>query len=261
MELLYLAFSDILSHIDGCIGKGLAAMTNSYPARIAKVGPRNLASIAIDQIRADIVRGVLKPGEKLRIQSLSEKYAMNASAIREALSRLVTDGLVEAVDQRGFRVTRISRQDLLDLTQARIDLECLLLTRSIELGDVEWESKIVSALHQLSRCAPPSASPAANPSQDWGLLHQRFHEALISGGHSTWLFNFSRLLYEQSERYRNVAEHLTNEQSRDALKEHRDLTEAVLQRNAPLACAHLKEHFTLTTQIILKAHEALDDHF
>jgi DNA-binding GntR family transcriptional regulator len=235
-------------------------MTNSHSALAAKTGPRNLASIAIDQIRADIVRGVLRPGEKLRIQLLSEKYAMNASAIREALSRLVTDDLVEAVDQRGFRVTRVSRQDLLDLTQARIDLECLLLTRSIELGDIEWESKIVSALHQLTRCAPPT-SPAVTPTQDWGVLHQRFHEALISGTQSTWLFNFSRLLYVQSERYRNVAERLTNEQSRDPIEEHRALADVVLQRNAPLACARLKAHFTLTTQIVLKAHEQLDNQF
>lgn len=236
-------------------------MTNRHSTPAAKTAPRNLASIAIDRLRADIVRGVLKPGEKLRIQLLSEKYAMNASAIREALSRLVTDDLVEAVDQRGFRVTRVSRQDLLDLTQARIDLDCLLLTRSIELGDVEWESKIVSALHRLTRCAPPSASPAVNPTQDWGVLHQRFHEALISGGQSIWLFNFSRLLYVQSERYRNVAERLTSEQSRDAIEEHRDLAAAVLQRNAPLACARLKAHFALTTEIVLKAHEQFDNHF
>jgi len=236
-------------------------MTNSHSALAAKTGPRNLASIAIDQIRADIVRGVLKPGEKLRIQLLAEKYAMNASAIREALSRLVTDDLVEAVDHRGFRVTRVSRQDLLDLTQARVDIECLLLTRSIELGDVEWESKIVGALHQLTRCAPPSPSSAANPTQDWGVLHQRFHEALISGSQSTWFFNFSRLLYVQSERYRNVAERVTSEQSRDAIEEHRELADVVLQRNASLACSRLKTHFTLTTQIVLKAHEQLDNHF
>ncbi|HEX5739329.1 MAG TPA: GntR family transcriptional regulator, partial [Hydrogenophaga sp.] len=56
---------------------------------------RSLTLRAFDQIRADIISARLRPAERLRIQALSERYRTGATAIREALSRLVTDGLVE----------------------------------------------------------------------------------------------------------------------------------------------------------------------
>ncbi|MFX5785409.1 GntR family transcriptional regulator, partial [Acinetobacter baumannii] len=80
----------------------------------------------------------------------SDRYGIGATAIREALSRLVSDGLVESEDQRGFAVASISREDLIDLTNTRMDVEGLALRRSIERGDVEWEVNIVSSFHRLS---------------------------------------------------------------------------------------------------------------
>ena len=62
--------------------------------------------------------------------------------MREALSRLVADGLVQASDQRGFRVSPVSAADLRDVTQTRVDIEGLALRRSIEhgirLGSLRW---------------------------------------------------------------------------------------------------------------------------
>jgi DNA-binding GntR family transcriptional regulator len=214
---------------------------------------RSFTSIAVDTIRADIVRCVLKPGEKLRIQSLCERYGTNASAIREALSRLVTDELVEAVDQKGFRVTQVSRDDLLDLTQTRICIESQALRKAIELGDAEWEAQVVAAYHRLSRSAPPSSNKAQeNLQQTWEALHRQFHETLISGCRSRWLFSICRALYEKSERYRLLAQNYTKPAQRDALDEHRELMESALARNASLACSQLAQHFASTTEIILR---------
>ena len=56
-------------------------------------------------VEADI--SALKPGEKLRIEHLRDKYQFGASGIREALSRLISDGLVDSEAQRGFWVAQI----------------------------------------------------------------------------------------------------------------------------------------------------------
>jgi DNA-binding GntR family transcriptional regulator len=66
---------------------------------------KGLATLAFEQLRADILLGNLRPDERLRIQSLSDRYQVGATAIREALSRLVSDGLVNFEDQLAFRLS------------------------------------------------------------------------------------------------------------------------------------------------------------
>lgn len=215
-------------------------------------GQRNLTSVAVEAIRLDILKCVLKPGAKLRINALCERYDINASAIREALSRLVTDELVEAVDQRGFRVTEVSREDLLDLTQTRICIESQALASAIERGDAEWEAQLLAAYHRLSKCPPPGHAKTPGSSLgSWDVLHQQFHEALISGCRSRWLLSICHALHEKSERYRCLAQGYTKPLQRDAMSEHRELMEAALSRDAALARTMLAEHFNLTAQIIL----------
>ena len=84
------------------------------------------------------------------LSRLMQRYGFSSSAVREALSRLVTDGLVEAVDQRGFRTTPASREQLIDITETRVTVESVALQRSIEHGDLAWESRIVAAFHRLA---------------------------------------------------------------------------------------------------------------
>lgn len=209
---------------------------------------KSLTTQAFEQLRADILLGQLRPNERLRIQSLSERYSVGATAIREALSRLVTDGLVDSEDQRGFCVTPVSREELLDLTQTRINIENLALSAAIEKGSVDWESQLLSAFHRLSKAPPPTS---LEHHAHWATMHRQFHEALIEGCNSPWLLRVCRLLYDKTERYRNLAERRTKPDSRDVTAEHRQLMQAAMDRDAANATRLLGEHFWETTHIIL----------
>ncbi|HDR9879857.1 TPA: GntR family transcriptional regulator [Burkholderia cenocepacia] len=213
-------------------------------------GAKSLTSLAVERLRGDILAGQLRPAERLRIQALCERYGIGATAIREALSRLVTDGLVDSEDQRGFCVTPVSREDLTDLTQTRVEVECSALRLALEHGGIDWESTVLSAFHRLQRTPPPS-SPELHDA--WAAAHRQFHEALIAGCASPWMLRLCRLLYDQSERYRNLAEQYTTEKNRDAATEHRELMEAAMARDAERAVQLLAGHFWETTGIILKA--------
>lgn len=213
---------------------------------------KSLTGIAFDHIRSDILLGRLRPDERLRITSLAERYGVGATAVREALSRLVADDLVVAEDQRGFCVAPVSKADLLDLTQTRVEVEGLALAKAIEIGDVEWESGVVSAFHRLSRSSPPT-DQGGEFHRQWGMVHRQFHESLLVGCKSTWLLRLTSLLFDKSERYRNLAELKTEAGLRDVAKEHKGLMDAALQRNAALARELLSEHFWATTNILLKA--------
>src|ERR1700761_9331892 len=98
-----------------------------------------MASAVVDRLRDDIVQGVLPPGEKLRLEHLAPRYGVGRTPLREACCRLAAEGLVTIEDQRGFRVTPISRAGLLDLTRTRQHIETLALRQSILAGDLRWE--------------------------------------------------------------------------------------------------------------------------
>jgi len=211
--------------------------------------PRSLTTLAFDRLRGDILAGNLRPKEKLRIQQLTERYDIGATAIREALSRLVTEGLVTSEDQRGFCVAGVSRDELLDLTRTRLWIEQTALRASIAQGDVEWEAGVLASFHRLSRMASPGTSPQAAVA--WRQAHRQFHFALIEGCRSAWTMRLCAMLFDQTERYRNLSGKARDGARRDVLKEHRDITDAVLARDADRACALLAEHFEGTTRIIL----------
>ena len=86
---------------------------------------RNLSEQAYDRIRRDILNGSLFPDERLQIDTVSQRYAIGAVPIREALNRLSSEGLVERRSHRGFCVASISLADLSELVQTRkAETEC-----------------------------------------------------------------------------------------------------------------------------------------
>jgi DNA-binding GntR family transcriptional regulator len=212
---------------------------------------KSLTSQAFERIRYDILLGTLRPSERLKIQALSERYEIGATAVREALSRLVTDGLVESEDQKGFCVSPVSQDDLIDLTETRISIEGMAIRKAIEHGNLDWEAQVLSSFHRLSRTPPPTTleNHAA-----WALAHRQFHESLVAQCGSPWLLRLCVMLYDKSERYRNLAERSTRPEERDTAAEHRELMQAIaMERNADKAVALIGTHFRATTDVILHA--------
>src|SRR5208283_1717760 len=104
-----------------------------------------------DSLRADILSCHVEPGAKLRINEIAEAHEVSLGAVREALSRLGAEGLVVPEAQKGYHVSPLSIDELLDLTEARIEIERIALIRSIKRGDLDWETALVGAWHRLSR--------------------------------------------------------------------------------------------------------------
>ena len=67
-------------------------------------------SLVYDRLRTDVISGELAPGQRLALDMLKERYQVGVTPLREALYRLSASLLVEAEDQRGFRVADISLQ-------------------------------------------------------------------------------------------------------------------------------------------------------
>lgn len=74
-------------------------------------------------LKNDIIRGNFQPDEKLRMSLLTSRYALGVGPLREALSQLVAERLVTVVNQKGYRVASMSEQELLDIFDARANME------------------------------------------------------------------------------------------------------------------------------------------
>ena len=157
----------------------------------------SLTAEAYSQLRAEILACRLVPGAKLIISDLCIIFGFSLGAIREALSRLTSEGLVEAEPRKGFRVAPITEAELKDITSVRATIESLCLESAIRNGDLKWESGIVSTQFELSRLQLQDAGDPARVSEIWAETHKRFHEALVAACDSPWLLRLREILFMQ----------------------------------------------------------------
>ncbi|MGH8595188.1 MAG: FCD domain-containing protein [Gammaproteobacteria bacterium] len=202
-----------------------------------------LSDAAYELIRADILGGLLGANAKLAIHHLRERYSIGASPLREALNRLIVDGFVSLTGQRGFRVAPISVGDLRDVTRLRIIFETEALRDSIAVGDDVWEAGIVGAFHRLSKVERYSAENF----QDWEARNAAFHDALVAACPSPRLLQFRKNLFDQHKRYRSLSAHALPA-SRNIPREHREIMERTLARDADAACTSVTQHIQATAQ-------------
>ena len=210
----------------------------------------SLTQHAYRQIRSDLLAGRARPGSRLKINELGEHLSVNISAVREALSRLCADGLVIALPQRGFRVASVSVSELRDLTHTRIEIERLCLRKAVANPDIGWETALVAAGHQLLRTRKSAATEA--PDEAWKQAHAAFHRAVVAGCSSPWLLRLHDQLYLQAERYLALSL-LAPASRRNIDVEHKGLMDAMLARNADLACERIAAHFERTSKLIIAA--------
>lgn len=203
------------------------------------------------RIRADIVACRLMPEERLRVESLRELYGFGGSPIREALMRLQAEGLVELEHNKGFRVSRVSRDRLLDLMRTRIEIDGIALKWSIERGGVEWEADLLGAFHRLSRQKKIDQSKEGVINPEWSKQHRAFHAALVEACGSPTLLTIRAGLFDQAERY--VALSIKSKLApRNDGAEHEQIMRAALARDAARAVELNREHIERTTQKVAK---------
>jgi len=211
--------------------------------------PFTQASSVYDRLKQDILTGRLKPGERLRLKELIERYETGNSPLREALNRLSTNGLVVREENRGFSVPHTSLSELEELIRTRCWLEEIALRESIANGDAEWEEQLVLAFHWLKQAYDIKKSEGNAVQGEWAKHHKGFHLALLSACNSRMLLDFCDQLQARTYRYRNLSE-VVEYRDRHELEEHSQLHDAGLARDAEKAVELLHQHYTVTLKIL-----------
>ena len=194
-------------------------------------------------IRRMIVVGELKPGEKLKIERLKTTLDIGASPIREALSLLTSDQLVERIDQRGFRAAAASRENFEEIFGLRCSLEDMALRQSIGNASNEWEENLILAHHRMVR-------GVHDKDEGFEECHKAFHTALLANCGSSILLKFCSQLYDLNVRYRNLAGQAQSYPMRDVSDEHQGILDAALERDADKTSERLLNHYRQTGEFL-----------
>ena len=197
-------------------------------------------------LRHDIVYGDVPPGQRLPANELAKARGVSLGVVREALTRLVSERLLEASPQYGFWVPKLSIADLDDLTWTRVRIETLCVTEAITHGDLAWEAALVAAHHALANTEVFESD--GSYSRDWMVIHNAFHAALAAGCPHPRMLHIRQQLYDASERFYRYWSAGSDYGAKRIQKEHKTIVDAALSRDVTGTTEVLERHLTKSAE-------------
>jgi len=224
-----------------------------------KVQSEKLASAVVRQIELLILRGILRPGERLPAErELAERMGVSRPSLREALGTLQDDGLLVSRPGAGVYVAEVlgsafspalvrlfstHEEALFDSISFRRDMEGLAAERAARLGSDTDLAVIQTALEKLEG-ASPSEAPACDAD---------FHLAILDASHNVMLLHMMRSMFDllAAGVFYNREAVFTRDSTRDALlHQHRRINAAIQARDPAAARAAVEAHLDYATEAI-----------
>lgn len=207
---------------------------------------RSTTDQVLDEIRAAILAGRMKPNEQLPEAALAQTFGTGRSAIREALRQLVQEGLVVSELNRGAHVRPISREDVLDVYLARQAIEVAAVQRAIERQDWLELHPLRAAQERILAAAPADA--AQPPSAELIAADLDFHRAMVALAGSPRLSRAHEPLAAESQMLLNWH---PGYPGADYAGDHAVLLAAFESRDPNVADA-ARDHLSLSLDLILQ---------
>jgi DNA-binding GntR family transcriptional regulator len=199
----------------------------------------------VTELEARIDTARLVSGQRLVEADLTREFGISRALLREAFRHLAAEGAIELVPNRGAEVRRLSRAEALELFEIRTELEGMAARRAAERMDLpEVRAAFVDATAPLV-AAPVSSSGAL----EYIAENEAFHRAvMVASGNGTAveLARKMRLPLIMSQ----LREALCREVLATSLAEHRAITEAILNADAPAAEAAMRAHLGRATAFV-----------
>lgn len=124
-------------------------MTSDFTVHMDEYLP--LRDVVFNTLRQAILKGELKPGERLMEIALAQKLGVSRTPIREAMRKLELEGLVVMIPRRGAQVANITEKDLNDVLEVRIALENMATEKACTRMTEEEMGKLWLAAKEFER--------------------------------------------------------------------------------------------------------------
>jgi DNA-binding GntR family transcriptional regulator len=208
-------------------------------------------SIYLD-LRRRLLSGYYQANHRLKLSDLCAEKGVSVSVVREALTRLAEQGLIQSQPNKGFFVPLYTPEEINDLAFIRMQVESLAVRLSIERGNAAWEASVVATHHELGLTPRVPAEVDAVAGEQWSRAHAAFHAACAAACGSPRLIRLRQRLYDEAEAVRQMAG-LSGGRSRDIEDEHATLAKAIVARNAERAADLTIKHIEITASLSVKS--------
>lgn len=193
---------------------------------------------AYDQIKESILTGSLRPGDRLNIRNLAERFGISEIPVREAIKQLEAEGLAIVVPHVGATVKPFSAADVIELYQILAILEPTVTALAVPHFDE-------AALKRLAEVGEAMDAAMVEPDVEaYGRLNRDFHFAIYSACPNRRLQALVHHLWEHAARYRAVFK-LVPRHAEQSHREHHEIIDAILlgdAREAEQAMARHRRH-------------------
>lgn len=218
-------------------------MTSDFSVHMDEYLP--LRDVVFNTLRQAILKGELKPGERLMEIALAERLGVSRTPIREAMRKLELEGLVVMIPRRGAQVANITEKDLNDVLEVRIALENMAIEKACKRMTEEELDKLWQAAREFEH------TMAEGNLVRLAEADVAFHEIIYQASDNCRLIQVLNNLREQIYRYR--VEYLKEEETRNVLvKEHEELYNAVKARDVERAQEISFEHIENQRKAIIE---------
>ena len=196
--------------------------------------------IAYEKIKEMVISG-LPAGAPLVERDLCEKLDVSRTPVREALRQLASEGLVDIIDGKGVFVAKIRFEDMVEIFELREALESMAITLCVR----RREPALIESLNELM--SRQEAAYAEDNHQVLMECDMEFHQLIAKGSRNKRLSEMIISIYNQ---IRQMAISVQDDQAvRDlAVKSHRKIMDAILERNEAEAARLMGAHVAETKQ-------------
>ncbi len=234
--------------------EGVVVLKNSerrlVPVKLDSYKP--LREVVFEALREAIIKGILKPGERLMEIQLAEELGVSRTPVREAFRKLELEGFVVMVPRKGAYVAGISLKDIAAVFEVRAALEGLaagLAAERITEGELEELERLLVQMAELIEKGEFS---------EFVKLDTQFHDVLYKSSRNQRLIQILSTLRDEIQRFRAVSLSYPG-RMREALEEHRKIVEAIAARDEDLAKKLAAEHIENAEASILNSVRGLQE--
>lgn len=194
-----------------------------------------LRDVVFKTLREAILRGDLKPGERLMELQLAAKLGVSRTPIREAIRRLQQEGLAVTIPRRGAEVAAMTEKDMEDVLQVREALEIL----AVQLASEKITKEQIAELEERLKAFEQAVETAEVKQIAQSDID--FHDLIYTAAENPRLVVLLNNLREQIYRYR--VEYLKDEKNYPRLiEEHRQIMQGLKERNEQYVVEMTKKH-------------------
>jgi DNA-binding GntR family transcriptional regulator len=213
------------------------------PTSLADAPPGTTAQHALERLRQAVVEGELVPGQRVRQEEVAERLGVSIAPVREALKVLEQEGQVTYRPRRGYFVTELRAEDLIEIYELRGLLEARAARRALPSIDSDQMRRLEQAAEDCVRAAQRgdvSAELEAN---------RRFHFGLLDSPDQPHTMRVIRLLWDSTEAYRALY-YNSPEERRAAAQAHERILAAARHGQADALIAELDAHRARALEVL-----------